>query len=244
MLGRMVPREHILGRALRRRELLAALAGIGVAGLWQAACGSGDSQSDGSTATTSASGDDAATPDCVLTPESTEGPYYLPGQPTRRDITKGRPGEPLALQVAVVDAGSCKPIESADVELWHADAAGVYSGVDGNDQNFLRGHQRSDARGRARFDTIYPGWYPGRTPHIHLKVHVGGADVHTGQLFFDDRTSASVYSTSDYRAHGEADTTNGADGIYAAAGAGEAIVRVTRRNGGGYDGRITVGVQS
>ena len=240
----MGAREDILGRALRRRELLVALAGIGVAGLWQAACGSGDSQSDSSTATTSTSGADAAPPDCVLTPESTEGPYYLPGQPTRRDITEGRPGEPLALQVSVVDAGSCKPMERADVELWHADAEGVYSGVDGNDQHFLRGHQRSDAKGRARFDTIYPGWYPGRTPHIHLKVHVGGAEVHTGQLFFDDRTSASVYRTSEYESRGEPDTTNGTDSIYAAAGAGEATVRVARRNGGGYDGRITVGVRT
>ena len=70
------------------------------------------------------------------------------------------------------------------------------------------------------------------------------SEVHTGQLFFDDRTSASVYRTSDYESRGEPDTTNGTDSIYAAAGAGEATVRVARRNGGGYDGRITVGVRT
>ena len=51
--------------------------------------------------------------------------------------------------------------------------------------------------------------YPGRTPHIHMKVHVGGTEVHTGQLFFSDATSAAVYRTSAYAGRGEADTTNG-----------------------------------
>jgi protocatechuate 3,4-dioxygenase beta subunit len=114
--------------------------------------------------------------------------------------------------------------------------------VDGDGGRFLRGHQRSDARGRVRFDTIYPGWYPGRTPHVHLKVHVGGAEVHTGQLFFEDQTSAAVYETVAYRSRGRADTTNATDGLYAAAGAAKAEVRTSRR-GDGYIGRLTVGVR-
>ena len=72
----------------------------------------------------------------------------------------------------------------AAVEIWHADAAGVYSGVSGNRGNFLRGVQRTNASGVARFDTIFPGWYRGRTPHIHMKVFVSGDEVHTGQVFF------------------------------------------------------------
>ena len=78
-----------------------------------------------------------------------------------------------------------------------------------------------------------------------MKVHVGGSVVHTGQLFFDDRSSAAVYRTSNYKAHGQADTTNGADGIYAAAGGSKARVHLARRRGRrGFDGRITVGVRA
>jgi hypothetical protein len=76
-------------------------------------------------------------------------------------------------------------------------------------------------------------------------VHVGGSVVHTGQLFFPDRTSDAVYRTSAYRSHGQPDTTNRQDSIYAAAGGSKAKVHLTRRRKhSGYKGRITVGVRS
>ena len=99
------------------------------------------------------------------------------------------PGTPLALRLTVVNASTCKPIKGAAVDIWHADAAGAYSGEQSNGtvgRTFMRGIQRTDARGLARFDTVYPGWYTGRTVHIHVKVHVGGNVIHTGQLFFND----------------------------------------------------------
>src|SRR5690348_4153261 len=65
---------------------------------------------------------------CVLTPELTEGPYYLPGEKVRHNITDGHPGTPLALRLTVVDASTCKPVKGAAVDIWHADASGVYSG--------------------------------------------------------------------------------------------------------------------
>src|SRR2546427_2913248 len=65
---------------------------------------------------------------CVLTPEQTEGPYYIANEAVRRNITEGRPGTPLLLRAFVVDASTCKPIKSAAVDIWHADAGGVYSG--------------------------------------------------------------------------------------------------------------------
>lgn len=167
---------------------------------------------------------------CVLTPELTEGPYYLPLELIRQDITEGQPGLPLRLRVAVVDLanGGCVPLPDAAVDIWHCDAQGYYSGVEGNPGGnasseagagaaagtFLRGIQLTDADGAAEFQTIYPGWYSGRTVHIHMKVHVGGtAEVldeatpagsgnayaggqvaHTGQLFFDDAVSDEVYA--------------------------------------------------
>jgi protocatechuate 3,4-dioxygenase beta subunit len=241
--------ERMLSGPLRRRDLVVALGGLGVAALWQAACGSGSSKN-ATTARTgatsaAANAQDAAATSCVLSREVTAGPYYIAKHLTRRDITDGRPGLPVALHVTVIDATTCKPIKGADVEIWHADAAGVYSGVGGNYKHFLRGHQKSDAKGRVLFDTIYPGWYMGRTAHIHLKVHVGGSVVHTGQLFFDDKTSASVYRSAGYRSHGQADTTNRSDGIYAQAGGSRAKVHLARRQGRqGFSGRITVGVRA
>jgi protocatechuate 3,4-dioxygenase beta subunit len=237
--------DHLAPR-LRRREALGLLGGIGAAAVWGASRGS-----EGSAA-------EAAAGACILSPEVTEGPYWIDAAITRRDITEDRPGLPLILALTLQDARSCEPIDNADVEIWHCDAGGVYSGFESASQNgggapgqgptdterYLRGHQRSDGSGRARFETIYPGWYRGRTPHIHLKVHVGGDVVHTGQLFFSEAVTAAVYKRAPYRAHGRPDTSHAADRIYAQAGRSKATLDLTRRGGGrkGYKGTIALGV--
>jgi protocatechuate 3,4-dioxygenase beta subunit len=202
--------------------------------------------------------DDGTVATCVLTPEVTEGPYWIDNKLTRHDVRAGRPGLPLVLDFTIVNAKTCKPIKGADVEIWHADASGNYSGFDGGGgggfggsgpqtkTRYLRGHQRSDALGKASFLTIFPGWYRGRTPHIHMKVHVGGADrvVHTGQVFFNEAIQSSVYRSGAYASRGQADTSHAADSIYAQAGGSRAVVKVSRRPGGarGYVGRIVIGV--
>jgi len=158
--------------------------------------------------------------ECILTPAQTEGPYYVADATTRRDITEGKPGVPLRIRLTVRDATTCQKLPGAQVEIWHCDAAGVYSGVNGaaDTTTFLRGRQVSDRKGKVLFDTIYPGWYTGRTPHIHVKVHVSGTTVHTGQLYFDDTVTRAVYQKEPYAARGAADTTNTTDGIYASGG--------------------------
>jgi hypothetical protein len=93
-------------------------------------------------------------PDCVLTPELTEGPYYLDLDLMRRDISEGRPGLAYDLAVKVVDAESCEPIEDAIVDVWHCDAEGVYSGVQGDGGTFLRGVQVADGTGTATFRIV------------------------------------------------------------------------------------------
>jgi protocatechuate 3,4-dioxygenase beta subunit len=114
-----------------------------------------------------------------------------------------------------------------------------------NRLTFLRGHQVSDAAGQVSFETIYPGWYRGRAPHIHLKVHVGGSVVHTGQLFFADSTSDAVYRTSHYRSYGQPDTTDARDSIYKQAGGSSAVVELAKPTGGnGFVGAITLGVKA
>jgi protocatechuate 3,4-dioxygenase beta subunit len=182
-----------------------ALTGIGMAGLVAAlaACSNGIEEptaapttttappptSTTTTTTTTAPGGatpTTAAPACVLAPEMTEGPYYLDLNLVRPDIAEGHPGAPVALSLAVVDADGCTPIAGAAVDVWHADASGEYSGVNGNTGTFCRGTQQTAADGTCAFTTIYPGWYQGRAIHIHVKVHVGGNVVHTGQLFFPD----------------------------------------------------------
>ena len=140
-----------------------------------------------------------------------------------------------------MNASTCRPIKGAAVEVWHADAGGVYSGFDqGVGKNFLRGVQRTDAAGLATFDTIYPGWYPGRAVHIHVKVHVGGNVVHTGQLFFPDTLTDTVYKQSPYNKRGARDTRNAADSIFVNGGKNSLVAAAI--SGSGSSGRITMGV--
>jgi protocatechuate 3,4-dioxygenase beta subunit len=80
----------------------------------------------------------------------------------------------------------------ATVEIWHADAAGEYSGVAGNSGSWLRGIQRTASTGRVRFEPIFPGWYRGRTPHIHMKVFVSGDEVLAGQAFFRPAVTRAI----------------------------------------------------
>ena len=177
---------------------------------------------------------------CVLAPEQTEGPYYIANEKVRRNITEGRPGRPLTLRLAVVDASTCKPIKGAAVDVWHCDASGNYSGVDGDDGTFMRGVQRTNAQGIATFRTVYPGWYQGRTVHIHVKVHVRGNVVHTGQLYFPDRVTDAVYRKSPYSGRSNRDVRNAADAIY--RNGGKRSLLGLRRSGAGYIGTIRMGV--
>lgn len=158
---------------------------------------------------------------CVLTPEVTEGPYYFDPNLERADITEGRPGVPIRVRLQVVDA-MCKPREGARVDIWHADASGIYSGyanqpggLDTTDQTFMRGTQFTGATGIAEFDTVYPGWYSGRTPHIHFKVFLDTTNVLTGQLFFPDALSQFIYDNiAPYSDRGsDRDTVNATDSI-------------------------------
>ena len=184
----------------------------------------------------------AAAPNCVLAPEQTEGPYCINNHLIRSDIRAGKAGAPLSLRLQVLDASTCKPLRGATVEVWHADASGNYSGFS-TSGNYLRGGQKTNSRGNVTFKTIYPGWYQGRTTHIHVKVHVGGQVVHTGQLYFPDTLTAAVYRTrSPYKARGQKDTPNSADGIYASGGK-RSTLRLAK-SGAGYVGRLALGVRS
>jgi protocatechuate 3,4-dioxygenase beta subunit len=161
----------------------------------------------------------AATKSCSPTQSVEEGPYYLSSTPTRSDVTDGQEGKAITLAFTVLDT-ACKPIKGARVDIWYANAQGIYSGVASmgddlgagvNSGNFLRGTQITNAKGVATFKGIYPGWYPARTVHIHEKIWVGGREVLTTQTFFTDKQNAAVMATAPYNARGAQRVTNATD---------------------------------
>jgi protocatechuate 3,4-dioxygenase beta subunit len=179
---------------------------------------------------------------CVLTPELTEGPYYIAGEKLRRDIREGHPGTLLTLNLRILNASTCKPIKGAAIDIWHADAAGNYSGfgAGASSRTFLRGVQKTGANGLAVFKTIYPGWYQGRAVHIHVKVHVGGNVVHTGQLFFPDVITAKAYKVAPYTSRPGPDQLNAADSIF--VNGGKRGMLAVKRSGASWIGSISIGV--
>jgi protocatechuate 3,4-dioxygenase beta subunit len=200
--------------------------------------------------------------DCVVTPSQTEGPYFVDERLNRADIRLDpvtnavKEGVPLRLRVTVtrVDGTTCAPVEGAMVDVWQCDALGVYSDVrdfqglfDTRGEKFLRGYQITDRNGVAEFVTIYPGWYSGRTVHIHFKVRVpaGARRGHefTSQLYFDDGITDEVHALAPYNAKGPRDTRNDRDGIYRARNSGPQLLLNLNRDGEGYRGSISVGLR-
>ncbi|GJD47403.1 hypothetical protein OPKNFCMD_0109 [Methylobacterium crusticola] len=137
---------------------------------------------------------------CRLTPQAVEGPFYLDPRLVRADIREDCPGLPLLLRLRVATVPDCAPVAAARIDVWHADAQGRYSGYrDQGDraastlgQTFLRGTQFADAAGWATFRTVYPGWYPGRATHVHVKVILAARTVLTGQVYFPDAVNEAV----------------------------------------------------
>lgn len=213
---------------------------------------------------------------CTLMPEQEVGPFYIPGELLRADLTEGKPGIPLELRIALVDSRTCKPIGNAAIDVWHCDALGVYSGFSDmgrmggpggpggsggrrggpppgeggppfgpggppfgaggppgpagppaqtptNKLTFCRGIQLTGASGIATFKTVFPGFYQGRTNHIHFKVRIdgqadrtyeGGHTSHVGQVFFDEAICRTLMEQEPYRSHAIHRTTQEEDGIF------------------------------
>lgn len=213
-----------VGRILSRREILrmigggsaAAFIGLSVPNLIKV-------QAQTPTAT--------AIPDCVVKPGLTEGPYYVAHDLDRMDIriepsdgtiVEGMPFH-LIWQISDVTGGQCAPLADAQVDVWHCDSDGAYSGVndpgfDNEGEMWLRGYQITDEMGRAEFLTIVPGWYSSRAVHIHFKVHTTGLDgadyEFTSQLFFDPEFIEELYQQEPYADKGLPDTSNEVDNIY------------------------------
>jgi len=245
-----------------RRTVLKVIGGLGALLLVDCDDAVGAGADAGTADAKTASGTDAGTANgtCVLDPNVTKGPYWVDEKLDRTDVrtdTNGkaspnpRPGLPLELQIAVYayTSSGCTALAGAQVDIWHCDASGIYSDTSAQSttgQNFLRGYQVTNASGVATFTTIYPGWYSGRTVHIHCKVRVFDASQNTTteattQLFFDDTVTDGVYAAaSPYSSRGARDTRNAADSIY--GGHTELLVSLSGDTTAGYAGTITLGV--
>jgi protocatechuate 3,4-dioxygenase beta subunit len=213
------------------------------------------------TDTTASSGTGTSAPtagssSCVLTASLTEGPFFVDEKLNRSDIRTDpvsgvvSAGIPLALTFNVqrVTSNACTPLTGAYLDVWHCDAAGVYSDVSGSSRKFLRGYQITDANGVAAFQTVYPGWYNGRAVHIHfkLRLYAGSTKTYefTSQFFFDDTFTDSVYTQSPYSSRGSRNTRNANDGIYNSLSTTDksGLTLQTSKTSDGYAGVINLGV--
>ncbi|HZM20793.1 MAG TPA: intradiol ring-cleavage dioxygenase [Anaerolineales bacterium] len=252
-----------IGQLLSRRDALKLL-GIGSAA-FLAACATPEgtstlvptSASTLASATQAPSGTSTAL-DCVVRPEMTIGPYFVDEQLNRSDIRSEpsdnsvREGLPLTLAIGVFDVAnnSCTPITDAQVDVWHCDAQGVYSGVsdqsfDTTGQKFLRGYQLTDGTGKVQFLTIYPGWYSGRTVHIHFTIRTKATDgsdyQFTSQFFFDDALTDQVHAQEPYASKGQRNMHNADDNIYNNGG-DQLLLNLQGDNTNGYTSAINIGL--
>ncbi len=297
------------GQRVSRRSVFAGLSSVGLTGLL-AACGGSTSPGSTTTATSTAGSSVPVTPQssassdvtarfadattCTLTAATTQGPYYFDADKVRSDIREDRRGTRLRVALKVQDSETCTPLTDAVVEIWHCDAAGIYSGAEAlssggpggglgggpgggappagapgaappsgapggalpsggpgggaqgtsdltpqDDKRYLRGAQVTDADGVVQFTTVWPGWYRGRTVHIHVMVHVSTARVLTSQLMFDETLNTEVFAAAPYSAHTGRDTLNSTDSIYR-----DSMLMKVTKDGDGYLGTHVLAADS
>lgn len=192
---------------------------------------------------------------CVVRPRHIEGPYFVDAALNRADIRSDprsgaiKPGVPLriAFRVSQLNGGRCIPLTGAQVDLWQCDAEGLYS--DTTDwqastvgQRFLRGYQLTDRKGLASFTTIYPGWYPNRTVHIHFKIRTlpssGKGYEFISQIYFDDEVTDEVHSQPPYTRRGPRKVRNNRDLLFLVRG--NQLVLPLREEKKGYAGTFDI----
>ena len=201
---------HDLTVMVGRRRLLALMGGVGLVSL---------------------SGFPAAALECIALPWETNGPYPADGTNTkdgqvvnalteegviREDLrtsfgslTPTADGLQLDMELTLLNADGCTPLEGYAIYVWHCDATGLYSLYDTSEANYLRGVGIADADGKVKFTTIFPGCYDGRWPHIHFEVFEsveaavsGEASVLTAQIAMPEEESAALYAADSRYSNG------------------------------------------
>jgi protocatechuate 3,4-dioxygenase beta subunit len=174
---------------------------------------------------------------CTLSPSETAGPFpnKTPADFMRENIVSDRVGVALLMTLTIQDkSNGCLPLAGASVDVWHCDAQGNYSEYGTlTDKDFLRGRQTTDVNGQVSFISIFPGWYPGRAPHIHIEVLDSTENsLRVTQIAFPKSTCDLVYATAEY--NGDADTSNSSDGVFANSLDGNMADSITGNTTDGY----------
>jgi protocatechuate 3,4-dioxygenase beta subunit len=282
MKGDKMRDEHE-GQRVSRRNMLAGVSSLGLGGLL-AACttntpattSTGETVSPQASTSADLTGLFADAGTCTLMPSTTQGPYYFDADKIRSNVREDKQGAQLRLAMKLQDSETCRPLGNAVVEIWHCDAAGLYSGAESqssaagrpggtppvggpspsrpfrgdanapfpdltptDDKRYLRGAQVTNADGIVEFTTIWPGWYAGRTVHIHVMVHVSNERVLTTQLMFDEALNATVLSQQPYSQHTGRDTFNDNDYIYQPT----MLLKITKQDSG-YLGAMILSADS
>lgn len=237
--------DERMGRVLSRREVMTLLGVSGAAWLL------------GESFTSRRASAGQPPPSCVIRPEQTEGPYFVDEQLNRSDIRSDpstgqvKPGTPLTLRFEVmhVSAGICRPLSGALIDIWHCDALGAYSdvqdpGFNTLGQKFLRGSQLTDSEGGALFLTIYPGWYPIRTVHIHFKIRTEPVAKKsfefTSQVYFPDELTDQVHAGRPYSSMGLRRVRNRQDFIF--RDGGDRLMLAPTPKADGYATTFSIGL--
>lgn len=242
-----------MSTTISRRSLIGGAAGAGLAGGVAAVA---MTQGDGAEAATT-----AATAAACATESSEQevGPFYVAEGLVRSAITAGEDGIPLTITVTYLDPETCAPAPGLAVDVWQANAAGVYSDEQSENtvgETYLRGVQITDAAGKVTFTTIVPGWYAGRTMHIHSRVYAGGTVsgssysyagatlLYTGQWFFPDDVDTAVAASTTYSGNHTTRTTNAQDRVYTSQGGSGHVLAVSGSASQGYTATLTMYVDS
>lgn len=196
--------------------------------------------------TDSGSGSGSGTGTCTTSPSETAGPFptKTPSSLVSADIRSDRTGVPLTINITINNKNnSCAALAGAIVDIWHCDKDGNYSEYGGSGMqstnytsvHFLRGRQVTDAKGLVTFTSVFPGWYSGRAPHIHVHVYsASGTSLLVTQIAFPTDVCNTVYTTAtNFYTRGTQDTSNARDNVFSDSLASE-LATVTGSVSAGY----------
>jgi protocatechuate 3,4-dioxygenase beta subunit len=232
----------------RKHFLKNGLAALGLAALAPLAnaCKKDTDGSSTGTDTQSGTGSGTGSGSCTVSPTETEGPFptKTPSSLVTNDIRSDRTGVAFTIKITINNVNnSCAALAGAIVDIWHCDKDGNYSEYGGTGMqatnytsvHFLRGRQVTDANGLVTFTSVFPGWYSGRAPHIHVHVYnAGGSSLKVTQIAFPTDVCNTVYTTAtNYYTRGKQDTSNASDNVFSDSLASE-LATVTGSVSAGY----------
>jgi len=229
----------------RKNFLKSLIIGAASTSVLAAACKKDDTASTTSTGSSSASTPPSSSNGCAVAPTETEGPFptHTPASYVRSDITDGRTGYKLTVKIIILsNSNSCNPLANALVDIWHCDKDGNYSEYGGSGMqatdytsvHFLRGRQTTDTSGLVTYTSIFPGWYSGRSTHIHVHVYnSSGTSLKVTQIAFPEGSGTALAQVNGYSKGLTGYTYNASDNVFSDSYATE-IAAVTGNTTDGF----------